>query len=46
LTVNVVILAALILAADWATKELAVRKLTRRRGFLRIVTDALRASAA
>lgn len=39
MTVNVVILAALILAADWATKELAVRKLTRRRGFLRIVTD-------
>jgi signal peptidase II len=37
--VNVVVLAALILASDWATKELAVRKLTRRRGFLRIVTD-------
>ena len=35
----IVILAALIVAADCATKELAVRKLTRRRGFLRIVTD-------
>ncbi len=36
---GIVILAALIMAADWATKELALRKLTRRRGFLRLVTD-------
>lgn len=36
---GVVILAMLIVAADWATKELAVRKLTRPRIFLRLVTE-------
>ena len=39
MTVGIIILAALIVAADWVTKELVVRKLSRRRGILRIVTD-------
>ena len=36
---SIVVLVALIVAADWATKELALRKLSRRGSFLRIVTD-------
>jgi signal peptidase II len=36
--VAIIVLAALILVADWATKEFAVRNLAGRRGVLRLVT--------